>query len=1210
MTQNNLINHFLITLFSLAIFIAPLSLAKGLSKDMVDNQPLLFGMVANTECTNDCAEITNTFFTINNDYLDNIATAMNTKISFKSYPNLTQLFEAIEHNEVLGAAGFSRTRQREEKFIFSNPFFTSQVAVWYSNKNLAVNNPKSLLWTCVRGSSYCQQLRNAKIENIYLAPNLREATESIKRGRANALISSFVVLSSYLDRNNIVNGMIDTPNWVKKEQVGLIASKKNKWLVDSVNAALSLEHSEENIRSIASQNPYHLIEQLLTRYILNNDGKKSLTYSSASTSYPFLYKDDSGNINGFLYDFFELLESRSGLNFEYLQPNKNTKTKLSSYTSDIVPVAYTDRKETANWQLTEPFMSVNYVALSRSGGINNDSLDKKIGILSGENEQGLVHLVGWRDKKVKQYTNLMSLVSDLLKGSIAIGYVPQEFTHSLVLRNDVGGIEIGEHAALQVHLALATKNNPDLNALLNSLFTSIDQNELQKLMRSYRSIHLVYGYSREQLLYIALGAVLAIILSAVFVYFFISNLKLKIKLAESNANQEEKEKNWLKTVITELDSWIFIHDHSNQLLLSNCAKYLNNECTGCSMHSQKQNTSLVDNAIELNNVLKGNNISDNHKITHCLLPLKYVSRHRKMIKSLSNNNRYVLTILTDISEQKQRELDLISAREEAQLAVSSREKFLATMSHELRTPIAAIQGLLELISLRSVGKKSEELLEQAQKSTKHLNRLVDEVLDYSKLNANQLLLNPIDINILELLCESIRSFESAALSKGLSYQVDIRPLQTRYAKVDEIRIVQIINNILSNAIKFTDQGYVQIQVSGSDSSLKLTVTDSGIGMSQDQVQTIFKPFTQADAGVTRQYGGTGLGLSIVEKLVVNMGGTIEIDSIPNVGTSFGLTIPIEVSQQRDQQLEKLSYSPTLPVELQQWCRTWKMSVSTESPDVSFTERGSMLITNGNEVIAELNINQYRYPSIVLEHLMSTTRTVHIASTEPTLTGKVLVAEDNRINQNIIKMQLTEIGIDCHIVDNGKKALDYLQNNSDLAVILTDFHMPVMDGIALTRAIKSHKKLATIPVIGLTAEDPRVANKLAEECGLDDVLCKPYDIQSLESLLSKYMTSEPLLPHWLSRYPHNERIELADIFIQSMVADMHTLQKNESMIKKRKALHSMKGALATVGLNELSHLCDTVDSASSTQYETTIENISLEIDSEIEKVATWRATCDV
>lgn len=133
-----------------------------------------------------------------------------------------------------------------------------------------------------------------------------------------------------------------------------------------------------------------------------------------------------------------------------------------------------------------------------------------------------------------------------------------------------------------------------------------------------------------------------------------------------------------------------------------------------------------------------------------------------------------------------------------------------------------------------------------------------------------------------------------------------------------------------------------------------------------------------------------------------------------------MTIPIEVSQQRDQQLEKLSYSPTLPVELQQWCRTWKMSVSTESPDVSFTERGSMLITNGNEVIAELNINQYRYPSIVLEHLMSTTRTVHIASTEPTLTGKVLVAEDNRINQNIIKMQLTEIGIDCHIVDNGKR----------------------------------------------------------------------------------------------------------------------------------------------------------------------------------------------
>jgi two-component system sensor histidine kinase EvgS len=1174
------------------------------------SSPLTFGVVSNGLCGKECSTKTNTFFSISNDYLTNVASAMNVEIKFKPYPSINELLLAIERQEVLGSVGFSRTKKRESSFLFSKPFFRSRVAVWYTDDSLSEHSASELNWSCVKGASYCEQLERNGIRKIYYAKDLNEATTRMRDGKSNAFISSFVVLSTYLDSNNIINGMIDTPEWVEGEDIGLITAKGNQWLIDEVNQIIDLEKSGASVRTIVSNNRYHTIERRLARYLAVKGNERPITYSTAANSYPFLFRDEDGVLDGFLYDFFELLKSRSGLEFDYVEPANNVKGKLSGFRADIVPVAYTDVTNIPNWQLTNSFMSVNYVAVTKSGVPEPKQGQEKVGILSGVNEKGLVHLVGWRDSQISQYTALLSIVNDLKAHRIDVAYIPQEFTHTILLRNDASELEVGERDSLEVHLALATKNNPELNALLNSLFTSIDANELKKVMRSHRSINLVNGVTSENLWQMGAAVFAVLLFSGLFAYFLISNLKLKVELAESSANQGEKEKEWLKSIIIELDSWVFIHDRHNKLLLSNCSRYISKQCLGCTVNDNFSNQYLVDNEEEVAKVLSGQSIVDYHEVKGCDSNLRHIARQRKAIRSLTANTEYVLTVLDDISEQKQRESELITAREEAQQAVIAREQFLATMSHELRTPIAAIQGSLELASLREKQGRTADLLAQAQKSTRHLNVLVDEVLDFSKLNAQQFILNPTKVNLLELLCESIRLYEQAAQAKGLLYQVEINPLVCRFVLMDEVRLVQILNNLLSNAIKFTSSGFVKIEVTSTQAELKLTISDSGIGMSTEQIDKVLKPFTQADAGVTRQYGGSGLGLSIVEKLVNCMDGNMSVESIPNVGSAFYLTIPLKCVEQEDRHLAQFSYSEDLPVALKQWCRIWKMSVATEGANISLNDQGHVVATINGKSKRPIAIEECRYPSVIQKLLSQSDSEPRELIESRSLSGKVLVAEDNGINQTILRMQLDEIGVQHHIVSNGQEAIDYLNLNQDVSIVLTDFHMPVMDGFELTRLIKSSEVHAHLPVIGITAEDARVANELGQASGQDAVLCKPYSIDALRVLLMEYLGDNADMPSWLIPYGEHERSEFADIFIQTMEQDLTVLNGSDSLGAKRKALHRIKGALGAVGISALAEQCKQVEKVCDEELVHMVVDFMQKLDAEIEATKMWRMSGEV
>ncbi len=236
-----------------------------------------------------------------------------------------------------------------------------------------------------------------------------------------------------------------------------------------------------------------------------------------------------------------------------------------------------------------------------------------------------------------------------------------------------------------------------------------------------------------------------------------------------------------------------------------------------------------------------------------------------------------------------------------QLEITSQHKsqFLANMSHELRTPMNAILGYTELIADNIYGEvpeKIRETIERIHNSGRHLLHLINDVLDLSKIEAGHFELSLDDYSMKDVVDSVIASVESLGAEKGLALRTSI-PVDLPVGKGDEQRLTQVLLNLLGNAIKFTDQGEISVQVSKADSAFVVSVSDTGVGIAEDQQRKIFEEFHQVDDSITRRKGGTGLGLSITKRIIEMHGGQLRVESKPGEGSTFSFTLPVRVEQQ-------------------------------------------------------------------------------------------------------------------------------------------------------------------------------------------------------------------------------------------------------------------------------------------------------------------------
>lgn len=437
---------------------------------------------------------------------------------------------------------------------------------------------------------------------------------------------------------------------------------------------------------------------------------------------------------------------------------------------------------------------------------------------------------------------------------------------------------------------------------------------------------------------------------------------------------------------------------------------------------------------------EGNSIFVTCRILTALGRISYIRVNAKFYIDESNRNIRILGTCVDTTESELIQQQIVNQATiaqqnmiKAQDASETQKRFLANMSHEIRTPLNTMMGALQILQSFELDEDSFNLVDMAYESSSDLLNLLNDILDLSKIDAHEMAIENIELNLADLIHSAVDKFRlNLEHSVELIANIPENFIAKRFG--DPIRFNQVLNNLLSNAIKFTLEGQVIVSLTGDDETVSLTISDTGIGIPESKQVSIFRPFKQADDSTTRTFGGTGLGLAICSSLAELMSAEITLESQVGKGSVFTFTVP--------------------------------MQINTASDDTD------------NLAYADI----------------------------PDLSGKrILVAEDNPSNQQMLALMLAETNAELTIVSDGQQALDEYIIAGNFDAIILDLHMPLLNGRDTCKKLRKINSL--IPILALTADVLAENNKGMLADGFDEVLTKPLNKHILFEQLANYCLDE-------------------------------------------------------------------------------------------------------
>jgi signal transduction histidine kinase/CheY-like chemotaxis protein len=474
--------------------------------------------------------------------------------------------------------------------------------------------------------------------------------------------------------------------------------------------------------------------------------------------------------------------------------------------------------------------------------------------------------------------------------------------------------------------------------------------------------------------------------------------------------------------------------------------------------------------------------------------------------------------LERLIEQRTKALSL--ARDEAVAASHSKSSFLANMSHEIRTPLTSIIGFAELLQAPHVADADKvDAAKTIIRNGRHLLEVINDILDMSKIESNQLSLERIRVGLPKLLSDVEALASSRAQEKGLLFTIQHHLPLPPALMTDPVRLKQILLNFCSNAIKFSREGEVRLDVrfDASQRTLLFEVTDKGIGMGQREIARLFKPFVQADVSTTRKFGGTGLGLYISKQLADMLDGEIRVVSEPGRGSCFSVMVPVGMDSPFREMLDS-------------------------NADFDDFQRPAFQIT-GIEI--------------------------------PNLSGRVLVAEDGLDNQRLLGSFLRQAGVEFDMVGNGSLAVERALQH-EYALVLMDIQMPVMDGVAATTLLRD--KHYRGPIVALTANVMEHDVALYRKVGCTDVLGKPIDRKRFYQVLQEYVGPAQALQECVETIRLDsyeaELAELTAEFARGLPATFESIEQAARAGEwetLKSLLHSLKGTAGSYGFGELTQI---------------------------------------
>ncbi|MDX8125721.1 CHASE domain-containing protein [Methylomonas sp. OY6] len=504
------------------------------------------------------------------------------------------------------------------------------------------------------------------------------------------------------------------------------------------------------------------------------------------------------------------------------------------------------------------------------------------------------------------------------------------------------------------------------------------------------------------------------------------------------------------------------------------------------------------------------------------------------------------SVVRDLSEQKRVEQALIEAKETAESMAAFKSEFLANMSHEIRTPMNAVIGLSQLALNKPVSAEVRDYLQKIYSSSVSLLGILNDILDFSKMEAGKLGLEQVEFNLNTVLDNLHNLFALYAAEKCLDIKIDVAPDVPLCLVGDALRLQQILSNLVGNALKFTEQGSVTLQVAllewqDAQAKLRFSVMDTGIGIPEADLPKLFRSFSQLDASITRRFGGTGLGLSISQKLLQLMGSDFHVESKPGQGSNFSFDLMLGVSAQQ-------------------------ADLPAARPD-NDTQAGGLSKT--------------------------------LADQGSALRGmRILVAEDHAINQKILQEFLALCGVSVDLAGNGRDALAMLAEQAYDAVLM-DIHMPVMSGLAATEQIRRNPEYQSLPIIALSAGVTQEERDKCLASGMNEFVVKPIQPMQLVKVLCQQIGRSPVgasvngpvtnardvsafCLRDLPGFDFSNTLDLLDgdeSFLSELLGSfknstastliaLDDLLEKRDLQKARDVLHGLKGVAANLGANRV------------------------------------------
>lgn len=957
-------------------------------------------------------------------------------------------------------------RENRKSFLnFTKPYLEVDDFV-ISKKNIKIKKMedlKNLRAAVIRQGNVYKKLRKIfpKMKFVSVKNNL-EGLKSIVNSQADFIIGDVVVLQHMIEKNFFTNLEVKFNSEFKKKKISIAVRKEKELLFniinkvfDNISAYKMYEINKKWIFAEEDKNSKINFSKKELEWIKQH---KEIKVVTDPTWYPFS-QNNNGNIIGIIPDIIDLVAKTSKLNFQYINTKswKESLTLIKEKKADMVDtVVVSDLRKNIISQ-SKPFLSSYMVIVGRKNEkeyysdfkqLIKNSNNKKLGLMNGYTTTLKIKKEYPNLKNIIIYNNLTDSLKDLARAKIDYTVINFPNFEYFTKKYSLSNLKVLGLSGYVNQYAFGVGNKEsELLSILNKILDFIPKYKIDAIYRKW--VNIEYEPKVDYTLILQILLIVGVILF-IIIYW---NRKLKQQIiAKEKAQEELKEnKDFIHAIMDSQVSLVFTKE-KKRLIQANRAFLNFFKCKDIEEFKEKYNCVSDLFVAKDNKYLTANNngkywledILKNSKVEHKVLIskdnrdfiFKVTAAHVSEEKSIRT------VVFTDITQLENLSELLHEAKEEALNLAKQRSEFLANMSHEIRTPMNSVIGFTEILEKEIVNPIHKEYLLSIKKGGNSLLRIINDILDLSKIEAGKFEIRKENIELREIFSEIATIFHSKVMGKNIVFTIDIDESIPKYIILDGIRLRQILFNLIGNAIKFTEEGYIKLKVIKIDKDddkhkidLVIEVKDSGVGIDTKNLKNIFMAFEQQKNQNVSKYGGTGLGLAICSKLVKMMNGEISVTSQKNKGSCFKVVL--------------------------------------KDIDIVYD-----ICKKEKEI---KNILDFEFEE-----------------------ANILVVDDIKENRILLKAFLKDYDFNIVTAENGKEAIEKLRDYK-IDFIFMDLRMPVLNGYEAANIIKNDQALQNIPLVALTASVMQKDLKKVSDFGFDDYLRKPIILKDLIICMSKYLS---------------------------------------------------------------------------------------------------------